>query len=271
MSRVAKYASLAITLAGGLLHSYLTLQLAVTWRTLRALDAENELDAWKLDGLKVLWALLAVYLQAAAFISFVGFSGVVRNKPSQLRIYRDYSFADLAFSAFLTVILFAFALAPTFSRDATATFRIACEELARQPELAQLLLMLSPDETCERWLERAALGAAVGMAVLTCCPSTLPPCRRIALPVHVHGATRSVVGPTEHPFTAATAARACVGSRLCTRTLSSGESPVCCCGVLGACPGVWIGGWHVGDGIGVAGSQRRAEQARVALTGCPYP
>ncbi|KAJ7615374.1 hypothetical protein FB45DRAFT_992914 [Roridomyces roridus] len=167
MSRVAKYASLTITLGGGFLHSYLTLQLVATWRTLRALDAENELDAWKLDGLKVLWALLAVYLQAAAFISFVGFSGVIRNKPSHLRIYRDYSVADLAFSAFLTTLFSFFVLAPIFSADAAATFRVACEELARQPELAQLLLLLSPDETCERWFERAALGAAVGMAVLT--------------------------------------------------------------------------------------------------------
>ncbi|KAJ7668113.1 hypothetical protein B0H17DRAFT_1088203 [Mycena rosella] len=158
MSRLAKYASLIITLVGALTHSFLTVQLAASWRTLRALDAENELDAWKLDGLKVLWALLALYLQAAAFVSFVGFFGVLRNKPSHVRLYRDCSAADLAFTAFITVLAAYAAWAPG---------RLACEELGRQPELAQLLAMLSPDETCERWLERAAVALLAGMLVLT--------------------------------------------------------------------------------------------------------
>ncbi|KAJ7755235.1 hypothetical protein B0H16DRAFT_1830925 [Mycena metata] len=72
--------SLLITLAGGLIQSFLTLQLLGSWQSLRALDAESELDAWKLDGLRVLWGLLAMYLLAAAFVSFVGFFGVVRPK-----------------------------------------------------------------------------------------------------------------------------------------------------------------------------------------------
>ncbi|KAJ7034188.1 hypothetical protein C8F04DRAFT_1102581 [Mycena alexandri] len=78
MPSLAKSASLVITLAGGLIHSFLTLQLAGSWQSLRALDAESELDAWKLDGLRVLWGLLAMYLLAAAFVSFVGFFGVLR-------------------------------------------------------------------------------------------------------------------------------------------------------------------------------------------------
>jgi hypothetical protein len=56
----------------------LTLQLAGSWSTLRALDAESELDAWKFDGLRVLMGLLALYLLAAAFVSFLGFFGVLR-------------------------------------------------------------------------------------------------------------------------------------------------------------------------------------------------
>ncbi|KAJ7712055.1 hypothetical protein B0H16DRAFT_1744565 [Mycena metata] len=72
--------SLLITLAGGLIQSFLTLQLLGSWQSLRALDAESELDAWKLDGLRVLWGLLAMYLLAAAFVSFVGFFGVVRGR-----------------------------------------------------------------------------------------------------------------------------------------------------------------------------------------------
>ncbi|KAJ6509784.1 hypothetical protein DFH09DRAFT_416862 [Mycena vulgaris] len=158
MSRLAKYASLIITLVGALTHSFLTVQLAASWRTLRALDAENDLDAWKLDGLKVLWALLALYLQAVAFVSFVGFFGVLRNKASHVRLYRDCSAADLAFTAFLTALAAYAAWAPG---------RLACEELARQPELAQLLALLAPDEACERWLERAAVALLAGMLVLT--------------------------------------------------------------------------------------------------------
>ncbi|KAJ7450468.1 hypothetical protein FB451DRAFT_1527644 [Mycena latifolia] len=56
----SRYASLVITLVGALAHLLVTIPLAAPWRTLRALNAENELDAWKLDGLKVLWALLAL-------------------------------------------------------------------------------------------------------------------------------------------------------------------------------------------------------------------
>jgi hypothetical protein len=56
----------------------LTYHLLSAWRTLRALEAESELDAYKLDGLKVLWALLILYMQAAAFVSLVGFLGVLR-------------------------------------------------------------------------------------------------------------------------------------------------------------------------------------------------
>ncbi|KAJ7093808.1 hypothetical protein C8R44DRAFT_989899 [Mycena epipterygia] len=158
MSRLAKSASLIITLCGALTHSFLTVQLAGSWRTLRALDAENDLDAWKLDGLKVLFALLALYLQAGAFVSFVGFYGVLKNKASHVRLYRDCSAADLAFTVFITVLAGYAAWAPG---------RLACEELARQPELAQLLALLSPDETCERWLERAAITLLSAMVVLT--------------------------------------------------------------------------------------------------------
>lgn len=79
-------ASLVITLAGGLINSFLTLQLAGSWSTLRALDAESELDAWKFDGLRVLLGLLALYLLAAAFVSFVGFFGVLRVRLVSSRL-----------------------------------------------------------------------------------------------------------------------------------------------------------------------------------------
>ncbi|KAF8207794.1 hypothetical protein K438DRAFT_344326 [Mycena galopus ATCC 62051] len=87
MPSLAKSASLVITLAGGLINALLTVQLAGSWGALRALDAESELEAWKLDGLRVLWGLLAAYLMAAACVSFVGFFGVLRVSVGSLCLY----------------------------------------------------------------------------------------------------------------------------------------------------------------------------------------
>ncbi|KAF8207808.1 hypothetical protein K438DRAFT_1755221 [Mycena galopus ATCC 62051] len=264
MPSIAKSASLVITLAGGLINALLTVQLAGSWGTLRALDTESELEAWKLDGLRVLWGLLAAYLMAAVLCRLCGeemkcrrwdelgravavagtallgsypeekgepnvgrhawilgtprvFSlfrederpsgwhlesgpdegrrvgrlplalssrredrwGVIAsylpllafcNKPSHVRLYRDCSSADLAFTAFLTVLAALAARAPA---------RAACE----QPELAPLLTLLpsllyssfgfgssapvSPDEACERALEHAAVVAFAGLIALT--------------------------------------------------------------------------------------------------------
>ncbi|KAJ7433081.1 hypothetical protein B0H11DRAFT_1939824 [Mycena galericulata] len=102
----------------------LSVQLASAWRTLRSLDAENDLDAWKFDGLKVLWALLALYLQAAASVSesFAGFKG-----PGQGRLG-------------------------------------ACEELAHQPELVQLLFPTSPASAGS---SAQRVQPSQGMAILT--------------------------------------------------------------------------------------------------------
>jgi hypothetical protein len=86
-----------------------------------------------------------------------------QNKPSHVRLYRDCSSADLAFTAFLTVLAGLAARAPA---------RVACE----QPELGALLSILlsyapgsavSPDESCERALEHAAVVLLAGLVVLT--------------------------------------------------------------------------------------------------------
>ncbi|KAJ7450473.1 hypothetical protein FB451DRAFT_1527646 [Mycena latifolia] len=162
-----RYASLAVTLVGALTHSFLTVQLSASWRTppLRALDAESELDAWKLDSLKSPLGAPRPLSRAAALVSFVGFFGlwcpagaprlsfslshaffcslIFHNKPSHVRLYDDCSTADLAFTAFLTVLAAYAAWAPG---------RLACEERAQ---------LLSPDETCER----AAVSLLAGMLV----------------------------------------------------------------------------------------------------------
>ncbi|KAJ6460151.1 hypothetical protein C8R47DRAFT_128874 [Mycena vitilis] len=167
MPSLAKSASLVITLAGGLTHTFLTLQLAGSWGTLCALDAESELDAWKLDGLRVLWALLAAYLIAGAFVSFVGFFGVLRNLPKHVRLYRDCSSADLFFTAFLTLLAF-------LATHTPAPARAACEQPELGPLLALILAYLpaplaspSPEEACDRALQHAALFALAGLCALT--------------------------------------------------------------------------------------------------------
>ncbi|KAJ6587771.1 hypothetical protein B0H10DRAFT_2093298 [Mycena sp. CBHHK59/15] len=178
--RLTKSVSLLTTLASGLIHSVLAVHLLAAWRTLRVLDAESELDAWKLDGLRVLWALLALYVQAAAFISFVGFFGVLRAKPSHVRLYRDCSAADLACTAILTAL---------------AGYYLAAPGRCDQPELAQLLALLAPDETCERWLERAAVGLLVGLIVCTVARLHL----LLAVSAHYAHLMRSSLAAQSHP------------------------------------------------------------------------
>jgi len=168
---IPKFASLLITLVGGLVHSFLALQLAASWHTLRSIETETEYEnAWRFDGLRVLWALLALYLLAAAFVSFVGLSGVLRNNATHVRLYRDCASADLLFTTFLGLVAAFAAWGPALTSS-----RAACDS----PELAPLLpligALLAPflpaplalDEACERYLAHIGAGAAAGLLVLS--------------------------------------------------------------------------------------------------------
>ncbi|KAF7304132.1 hypothetical protein MIND_00644800 [Mycena indigotica] len=165
---IPKAASLVITLSGGLVHTYLALKLASSWATLRALEAETEYEnAFRLDGLRVLFLLVALYLIAASCISFLGFSGVLRARPSHVRLYRDCASADLAFTALLGLVAAAVAFHP-------GTPAPTCDA----PELAPLLPLigavlapflpaqLAPDEACERYLTQLGVAAAAALLVL---------------------------------------------------------------------------------------------------------
>ncbi|KAF7321625.1 hypothetical protein MKEN_00683600 [Mycena kentingensis (nom. inval.)] len=168
---IPKFASLLITLVGGLVHSFLALQLTAAWHTLRSIETETEYEnAWRFDGLRVLWALLALYLLAAAFVSFVGLSGVLRNNATHVRLYRDCASADLLFTTFLGIVAAFAAWGPALTSS-----RAACDS----PELAPLLpligALLAPflpaplalDEACERYLAHVGAGAAAGLLVLS--------------------------------------------------------------------------------------------------------
>ncbi|KAJ7262621.1 hypothetical protein C8J57DRAFT_1471169 [Mycena rebaudengoi] len=144
------------------------------WRTLRALEAENELDAYKLDKLG-LWALLLLYMQAAAFVSFVGFLGVLGNKATHVRLYCDCSAADLLFTAFLTLL----AIYITFSPIALPASLDAPLLFCLQPRIRILVLKHIGPALRRRWRNprrtpcawratsprRAAVSVSAGMVV----------------------------------------------------------------------------------------------------------
>lgn len=77
-----------------------------------------------------------------------------------MRLYRDYSLADICFCGLLTV---GAALA-SFRPSARA---IVCEEISGQPELLRDLAEagLNP-ENCEEWFEHAVLGFVAITAIL---------------------------------------------------------------------------------------------------------
>ncbi|KAF7304456.1 hypothetical protein HMN09_00847800 [Mycena chlorophos] len=167
---IPKAASLVITLAGGLAHAFVALQLAATYATMRSIEAETEYDgAWRLDGLRILYALLELYLFAGALVSFVGLYGVVRGKPVHVRLYRDCATADLLFTALLGVA------AGVSAWGSNSTTTLSCDS----PELAPLLPLigallapflpapLSPDEACERYLAHLGAGIAAALLVLS--------------------------------------------------------------------------------------------------------
>ena len=84
---------------------------------------------------------------------------LLQRTPSFVRLYRDYSLADICFCGLLTV---ATALI-SFRPGARAT---VCEEVSGQPELLRDLAEAGLNvENCEQWFEHAVV-AIVGVAVI---------------------------------------------------------------------------------------------------------
>ncbi|KAI5893654.1 uncharacterized protein SCHCODRAFT_02622404 [Schizophyllum commune H4-8] len=147
-------ASLAITLSGAAVHAALAIQVVALWRSLKwepESEWESAHDEWRVDSIKVLWALLSAYFASSAVVSALGFYGIAKNKPGYIRFYRDYSIADFAVSV---ISLFSATKAVLYK----STRAGVCEELSRQPEIIRDLgdfgLSL---ENCERWIERASM------------------------------------------------------------------------------------------------------------------
>jgi len=126
------------------------------WHVLKwEADSEWEMPTgeWKIDSVKLVWAILVVYFAAGTAVSCVGIVGALKRSPSLVGFYRNYSVADLCTSAFATVLL-AFA---TFRSGARAAM---CEELALQPDLLRELdlndIGINP-ENCELMFERGVV------------------------------------------------------------------------------------------------------------------
>ncbi|KAL0950106.1 hypothetical protein HGRIS_010106 [Hohenbuehelia grisea] len=153
--------SLAITLFGSVTNLVLGIQLLATWRSLRwEPESEWESSGWRINGLKVVWGLLSAYFLCAATLSAIGLWGIVKNKSSYVRLYRDYSVADFTFTTFFTLVGTYTAFQPNVRTG-------ACEALSRQPELMRDMAEMGLNvENCELWFERAVLVAIAGMFIL---------------------------------------------------------------------------------------------------------
>lgn len=152
----ARSASLAITSFGAVTNLAITIHVLVAWRSLKW-EPESEWESsggnWRLDGVKILWALLFIYFTSAATVCIVGLLGIIKSIPSYVRFYRDYSIADFSFCAFSA------ALATYGAFNSTARAGV-CEEFSHHPELMRDMVEMGLTlENCERWLERAVLAA----------------------------------------------------------------------------------------------------------------
>ncbi|KAF8076696.1 hypothetical protein FPV67DRAFT_1472374 [Lyophyllum atratum] len=163
MLRYNRSASLAITVFGAITNFAIAVQVLAAWRSLKwEPDSEWEAsgDSWQVDGVKVIWGLLSAYFASAASVCVVGFIGIIKNKPSLVRFYRDYSIADFSFCTFATVVM-------TYAVFHVSARAAMCEELSHHPELLQNLTEMGLNlENCERWLERAVLAFVAVMFVI---------------------------------------------------------------------------------------------------------
>jgi hypothetical protein len=101
-----------------------------------------------------------VYFSSAAGVCSVGLVGIVKNKSSYVRFYRDYSIADFSFCAFsLFLATYAAFLGPARTG--------LCEEFSHHPELMRDMLEMGLSlENCERWLERVVFAVLAVLFVI---------------------------------------------------------------------------------------------------------
>lgn len=176
-------ASLALSIVSALTNLVVAAHVLSLWRVLRwesESEWEGSADGWRVDSIKLVWLLLAAYFSTATVICLIGAFGVIKvclvfsnrnsiilclqlrlqRAPSFVRLYRDYSLADICFCALLTTAT----AAVSFRPGARA---IVCEEISGQPELLRDLADAGLNvENCEQWFEHAVLGFVGVTAIL---------------------------------------------------------------------------------------------------------
>ncbi|KIJ22747.1 hypothetical protein M422DRAFT_196762 [Sphaerobolus stellatus SS14] len=159
----SRSATLFLALAGTLLNAAAAVHLFALWQALRTFDTDSEYEGseeYTLDALRFIWCLLSLYYTVAAAACVVGILGVVRRIPSYVRLFRDYSFADLGLCTFST-IAFSFASFRPEIRSAI------CEELSRHPDLLRDLAESGLNiENCEGYFENAVVALVGLMGIL---------------------------------------------------------------------------------------------------------
>ncbi|TFL05839.1 hypothetical protein BDV98DRAFT_560712 [Pterulicium gracile] len=161
----SRYASALIAGSGLLFNFGLAVNLIAASRSLRwepesEWDSEGGQTVWRFQGVNLAWGMLSLYFASSAAVCCIGLYGIIKNKASHVRFYRDFSFADFILSTIFTSIA-------TWGIFHTSVRTGACEELSRHPELLRATgeLGLSA-ENCEQWFERVTWISAAGLLVM---------------------------------------------------------------------------------------------------------
>ncbi|RXW25471.1 hypothetical protein EST38_g403 [Candolleomyces aberdarensis] len=154
MRRYTRSASLAITSIGLITNALIAFYVVSgsnSYKWEPDSEWESSGESWKLNGVKLLWGLLAAYFTGAGIVCGLGLWGILKNKPTYIRFYRDYSIADFCFCAFFIALA-------TYGSFAGQTRAGVCEHFSHYPELMRDMLEMGLSiENCEQWLERAVV------------------------------------------------------------------------------------------------------------------
>ncbi|CAE6514884.1 unnamed protein product [Rhizoctonia solani] len=159
-------ATLVLAGLGAVGNAYAAIHLVTLWWRMRKeteSEWEGSADIWTLDIARILGGLVCTYMAIASVACAAGFYGALKRLPAHVRVFRDYSIADLVFVT-LSTLLFAFACVQPTLRGAV------CEELSRQPELMRNLIDTGLTiENCDIYFERGVVGIVGVMSVLLIC------------------------------------------------------------------------------------------------------
>ncbi|KAG8965923.1 hypothetical protein FRC03_012759 [Tulasnella sp. 419] len=160
-------ATLILSGLGACANFYASAKLVSIWFSFRwtswGSDGESsewEGYAWSIDTARALGAIICAYFFVGGIASIVGFVGTLKRRTSNLRLFRDYSIADLAFGFTCTTLF-------TFASTQPSVRSMLCEELSRQPDLLRSLSESAglTVENCEGFIDKAVVGVVLALFV----------------------------------------------------------------------------------------------------------